>query len=89
MTQTTYIYNNSDVETIQPTSTCNEFANEVEGIRIGFKFHVSSFTAPRIYRKQLKMYRRMAQFIDRHPALTNLWIGGWATAFVLYIFLYY
>ena len=89
MATTTYIYNNSDVETIQPTSTCNEFANEVEGISIGFKFHVSSFTAPRIYRKQLKMYRRMAQFIDAHPALTNLWIGGWAVGFALYIFLYY
>lgn len=89
MATTTYIYNNSDVETIQPTSTCNEFAREVEGISIGFKFHVSSFTAPRIYRKQLKAYRRMAQFIDAHPALANLWIGGWATAFALYIFLYY
>ena len=89
MAQTTIIINQSDVETIQPTSTCNEFAREVEGIRIGFKFHVSSFTAPRIYRKQLKMYRRMTQFIDRHPALANLWIGGWAVGFALYIFLYY
>ena len=84
MTQTTIIYNASDVETIQPTSTCNEFAREVEGISIRFR----RLTAPVIYRKQLKMYRRMTQFIDRHPALTNLWIGGWATAFALYIFLY-
>ena len=84
MATTTYIYNNSDVETIQPTSTCNEFAREVEGISIRFRH----LTAPVFYHKRLKMYRRMTQFIDRHLALTNLWIGGWATAFALYIFLY-
>ena len=84
MAQTTIIINQSDIETIQPTSTCNEFAREVEGISIRFR----RLTAPVIYRKQLKMYRRMTQFIDRHLALTNLWIGGWATAFALYIFLY-
>ena len=42
MAQTTIIINQSNVETIQPTSTCNEFAREVEGIRIGFKFHGSA-----------------------------------------------
>ena len=85
MAQTTIIINQSDIETIQPTSTCNEFANEVEGISIRFRH----LTAPVIYRKQLKRYRRMAQFIDAHPALTNLWIGGWSLALFLYIFLYY
>ena len=89
MATTTYIYNNSDVETFQPTSTCNEFANEVEGIRIGFKFHVSSFTAPRIYRKQMKMYRRMAAWADRHETLLNVITAAQAVAFALYIFLYY
>lgn len=82
MAQTTFIYNASDVETIQPTSTCNEFAREVEGISIRFRRNVGRFSVRTIY-------HRMAQFIDAHPALTNLWIGGWATAFVLYIFLYY
>lgn len=89
MATTTYIYNNSDVETIQPTSTCNEFAREVEGISIGFKFHVSSFTAPRIYRKQLKMYRRMAAWADRHETLLNVITAAQAVAFMVYIFLYY
>jgi len=89
MATTTYIYNNSDIETIQPTSTCNEFAREVEGIRIGFKFHVSSFTAPRIYRKQLKMYRRMAAWADRHETLVNVITAAQAVAFMVYIFLYY
>ena len=85
MAQTTISINQSNIETIHPTSTCNEFAREVEGISIRFRH----LTAPVIYRKQLEMYRRMAQFIDGHPALTNLWIGGWAVGFALYIFLYY
>lgn len=89
MATTTYIYNNSDVETIQPTSTCNEFAREVEGISIGFKFHVSSFTAPVIYRKQLKAYRRMAAWADRHETLLNVITAAQAVAFALYIFMYY
>lgn len=89
MAQTTIIINQSDIETIQPTSTCNEFAREVDGIRIGFKFHVSSFTAPRIYRKQLKVYRRMAAWAERHEVLVNVITIGQAVAFALYIFLYY
>ena len=84
MATTTYIYNNSDIETVQPASSCNQFAHEVEGIKLGFKFQASGLTLPRIYRRQLRMYRRMAQFIDRHPVLSNLWIGGWS----VYIFLY-
>ena len=89
MAQTTIIINQSDIETIQPTSTCNEFAREVEGIRIGFKFHASSFTAPRIYRKQLKMYRCMAAWADHHETLLNVITAAQAVAFALYIFLYY
>ena len=43
----------------------------------------------KIYRQQLKMYRRMAQVIDRHPFAVNtaLWLAGIATA--VYTFLYY
>jgi hypothetical protein len=89
MAQTTIIINQSDVETIQPTSTCNEFAREVEGIRIGFKFHISSFTAPRIYRKQLRMYRRMAAWAERHEALVNTAMAAQVVAFMAYVFLYY
>ena len=85
MAQTTIIYNQSDVETIQPTSTCNEFANEVEGISIRFRH----LTAPVIYRKQLKMYRRMAAWAERHKTLVNVITAAQAVAFALYIFLYY
>jgi len=84
MTTTSYIYTNSDIETVQSASSCNEFAHEVEGIS-----HRFNLTLPCIYRKQLKMCRRMAQFSDRHPVLSNLWIGGWSLALFLYIFLYY
>lgn len=78
MAQTTIIINQSDIETIQPTSTCNEFAREVEGISIRFR----QLTAPVIYRKQLKMYRRMAQFIDLHPTLSTILAATWATAWL-------
>jgi len=87
MATTTYIYNNSDVETVQSASSCNEFAHEVEGI--SHRFNLRRLTAPRTYLRQLRMYRRMAQFIDRHTVLSNLWIGGWSLALFLYIFLHY
>lgn len=85
MAQTTIIINQSDIETIQPTSTCNEFANEVEGISIRFR----RLTAPVIYRKQLETYRRMAAWADRHETLLNVITTAQAVAFALYIFLYY
>lgn len=83
MATTSYIYTNSDIETVHPASSCNEFAHEVEGIS-----H-RNLTLPRIYLRQLRMYRRMAQFIDRHPVLSNLWIVGWSVVLFLYVFLYY
>ena len=82
MTQTSFIYNQSDVETIQPTSTCNEFANEVEGINIRFRH----LTAPVIYRKQLKVARRMAQAIDHHPTLSNACLWAMGIAFMIEVF---
>ena len=88
MATTTYIYNNSDVETQTVTIADIVKQTKERGSKF-FTLHSSLFTPPVIYRKQLKMYRKVAQFIDRHPALTNLWIGGWATAFAIYIFLYY
>lgn len=83
MAKTSYIYNNSDIETVQPASSCNQLAHEVETIIL------RNLTLPRTYLRQLRMYRRMAQFIDRHTVLSNLWIGGWSVALFLYIFLYY
>lgn len=85
MAQTTIIINQSDIETIQPTSTCNEFAREVEGISIRFRH----LTAPVFYHKQLKMYRRMAAWIDRHKALANTAMAAQVMAFMIYVFLYY
>ena len=85
MAQTTISINQSDIETIHPTSTCNEFAREVEGISIRFRH----LTAPVIYRKQLKMYRRMAAWAERHKTLVNVITAAQAVAFALYIFLYY
>lgn len=43
----------------------------------------------KIYRQELKLYRRMAQVIDRHPFAVNaaLWLAGIAT--MVHIFLYY
>jgi hypothetical protein len=83
MATTTYIYNQNDIETVQPASSCNQFAHEVEGIS-----H-RNLTLPCIYRKQLKMYRRMAAWADRHETLVNLITAAQAVAFALYIFLYY
>lgn len=43
----------------------------------------------RVYRHELRMYRHIAKFIDRHPFAVNaaLWLAGIATA--VYTFLYY
>ena len=43
----------------------------------GIVERVKGISLARIYRKQLKVCRRMAQVIDRHAVLTNIWIGGW------------
>jgi len=74
----------SNIETVQPASSCNQFAHKVKL----FTIHYKLFTPAVIYRCQLRMYRRMAQFIDRHPALSNLWLGGWSLAGIIYVMMY-
>lgn len=78
----------SDVETVQPVSDCNQFAREIDRVSLNLRL-LDGISLKRIYRKELKLYRRMAQFIDQHPTLTNLWIGGWGMAMFIYILLFY
>lgn len=82
MAKKSYIYNNSDIETVQSASSCNQFAHEVETIIL------RNLTLPRTYLRQLRMYRRMAQFVNRHPMLSNLWIGGWSVVLFIYVIMY-
>jgi hypothetical protein len=98
MTQTTIIINQSDVET--QTVTIADIVNQTK--ERGSKFFtlhsipanaptrsLSLFTPAVIYRKQLKMYRRMAAWADRHETLVNVITAAQAVAFAIYIFLYY
>ena len=50
---------------------------------------LSLFTPAVIYRKQLKMYRRMAAWADRHETLVNVITAAQVVVFAIYIFLYY
>jgi hypothetical protein len=70
---TTFIYNASDIETAQP----------IGGLKV-----VKAASPKSIYRKELRVARSLARFIDTHPALANLWIGGWAAAATYIIFMY-
>ena len=90
MATTTYIYNNSDIETVQPASSCNQFAHEVEDISLRFNLrNLRRLTAPRIYRRQLKMYRKVAQWSERHSVIVNALMAAQVAAFIVYTFLYY
>lgn len=65
------------------TQTITFSAQEVGTVRPmvidtkGIVERVKGISLARIYRKQLKVCRRMAQAVDRHAVLTNIWIGGW------------
>lgn len=66
MTQT-ITFNAQEVGTVRP------MVIDIKGI----VEMVKGISLARIYRKQLKVCRRMAQAVDRHAVLTNIWIGGW------------
>lgn len=70
---TTFIYNASDIETAQP----------IGGLKV-----VKAASPKSIYRKELRVARSLARFIDTHPALTDLWIGGWAVAGIYLVLMY-
>ena len=65
------------------TQTITFNAQEVGAVRPmvidtkGIVERVKGISLARIYRKQLKVCRRMAQAVDCHAVLTNIWIGGW------------
>ena len=66
MTQT-ITFNAQEVGAVRPMVIDTKgIVERVKGIRL-----------THIYRKQLKVCRRMAQAVDRHSVLTNIWIGGW------------
>ena len=66
MTQT-ITFNAQEVGTVRPMVIDTK----------GIVERVKGISLARIYRKQLKVCRRMAQVIDRHDILSNIWIGGW------------
>ena len=88
MAQTTIIINQSDVET--QTVTIADIVNQTKerGSKF-FTLHSSLFTPAVIYRKQLKMYRRMAAWAKRHETLVNVITAAQVVVFALYIFMYY
>ena len=88
MNTTAFIYNASDIETVQPVSVADIVKQTKERGSRFFTLHSSLFTPSAIYRHQLRIYRRMAQFIDRHLALSNLWLGGWSVALFIYVIMY-
>ena len=88
MAQTTFIYNQSDIET--QTVTIADIVNQTKerGSKF-FTLHSLLFTPAVIYRKHLKAYRRMAAWADRHETLLNVITAAQAVAFMVYIVLYY
>jgi len=73
----TITFNAYDVETARMAVDTKGIMEMVKGISLS-----------RIYRKQLKAYRRMAQVIDRHTILSNIWIGGWIFAGIVTVFFF-
>ena len=49
---------------------------------------VKGISLARIYRRQLRACRRMAQVIDHHTILSNIWIGGWVAVGMVAIILF-
>jgi len=88
MAQTTFIINQSNVETQTVTIADIVKQTKERGSKF-FTLHSSLFTPAVIYRKQLKAYRRMAAWADRHETLVNTAMAAQVVAFALYIFLYY
>ena len=73
------------------TQTITFSAQEVGTVRPmvidtkGIVERVKGISLARIYRKQLKVCQRMAQVIDRHAILSNIWIGGWVAVGIVAI----
>ena len=69
-------------------------AQEVRTVRTmvidtkGIMEKVKGISPARIYRKQLRAYRRMAQVIDRHRTLSNIALGLQIAAGIVAVFLF-
>lgn len=79
-TTATFIYNQSDIETAQPVS--------VAELTAAARRKAARLTAPRIYRAELTLYRRVAQLIDRHPIVSNSLLAAQVLGFIYYVFMY-
>ena len=78
----TIIFNASDIETVQPVIGCTEaVSGKVRSLR-------RLLTIPRIYRKELRMARALARFIDAHPTISNicLWLMGIGIMVEIFLF---
>lgn len=76
------------------TQTITFSAQEVGTVRPmvidtkGIMEKVKGISLARIYRKELRVCRRMAQAIDRQTVLSNIWIGGWVAVGMVAIILF-
>ena len=73
----TITFNAYDVETARMAVDAKGIMERVKGI-----------SPARIYRKQLRAYRRMAQVIDRHKMLSNIALGLQIAAGIVAVFLF-
>ena len=73
----TITFNAYDFETARMAVDTNGIMEKVKGI-----------SPARIYRKQLRAYRRMAQVIDRHRTLSNIALGLQIAAGIVAVFLF-
>lgn len=76
------------------TRTITFSAQEVGAVRPmvidtkGIMEKVKGISLARIYRKQLRAYRRMAQVIDHHRTLSNIALGLQIAAGIVAVFLF-
>ena len=77
MTQT-IIFNAQEVGTVRPMVIDTK----------GIVERVKGISLARIYRKELKVCRRMAQVIDRHRTLSNIALGLQIAAGIVAVFLF-
>lgn len=76
------------------TQTITFSAQEVGAVRPmvidtkGIMEKVKGISLARIYRKQLRAYRRMAQVIDHHRTLSNIALGLQIAAGIVAVFLF-
>lgn len=80
MNTTTFVYNASDIETCQPVSVA-DIVSTISSKR-------KAWTLPRIYRRQLKLYRTIARWTEAHPRLSNalLYVESAVAVYILFMY---